>query len=115
MNEIKLRTSILTLKKIGTLTLLVLGFCVNANGQNQPPSANDKLANKKAESCDKNCKEIPANVDFSPPPVPSFMLERTGKTLSLEEMVQQAKEAVLRSQKAADANAPKTPQGKSLD
>lgn len=59
-----------------------------------PPSAQEATT----APCTQNCTTPPAQLDFSPPPVPRFMLERPTRPLSLEEMVEQAKQAQERSQ-----------------
>jgi len=44
--------------------------------------------------------------DFSPPPVPEFMLRKPAKPLTLEEMQKQADEAARRARAERDNNAP---------
>ena len=44
--------------------------------------------------------------DFSPPPVPEFMLRKPAKPLTLEEMQQQADEAARRARAERDKRAP---------
>lgn len=44
--------------------------------------------------------------DFSPPPVPEFMLRKPAKPLTLEEMKKQADEAAQRARAESDKRAP---------
>ena len=44
--------------------------------------------------------------DFSPPPVPEFMLRKPAKPLTLEEMQKQADEAARRARAVRDKNTP---------
>jgi len=44
--------------------------------------------------------------DFSPPPVPEFMLRKPAKPLTLEEMQKQADEAARHARAERDKNAP---------
>lgn len=47
-----------------------------------------------------------AQPDFSPPPVPEFMLRKPAKPLTLEEMQKQADEAARRARAESDARTP---------
>lgn len=82
------------------LILLALTGWLSA-GHSQPfatPPSPPSAQGAATAPCPHECATPPAQMDFSPPPVPRFMLERPTRPLSLQEMVEQAKQAQERSQ-----------------
>ena len=76
----RMERSVRRLSKCGIFAVCWIFACAFA--QNFPPSPGARPA---------------PEVDFSPPPVPEFMLRRQDKPLSLEEMQKQADEAARRA------------------
>ncbi|MBI3043897.1 MAG: hypothetical protein HYY78_13850 [Betaproteobacteria bacterium] len=73
----------------------------------EPPSTAQRPAQPPAG---KPKGKDPATVHFEPPPVPEFMLRKSAKPLTLEEMQRQADEAAERARReraAREAKAPK--------
>lgn len=81
--------------KAGTLSGVFLGLCLAC--------ARAVLA---AEPVPPQAGQGAPQPDFSPPPVPEFMLRKPAKPLTLEEMQKQADEAARRARAESDQRAP---------
>lgn len=73
---------------------LVLCLC---SAHAQEPASAASAGAKPVAPCQADCRQAPGEVDFSPPPVPAFMLSPPKVPLTLEQMVEQAREAERRS------------------
>ncbi len=83
--------------KARTLSDIVLCLCLVSA---QPLLAADPVQQQPAQ------KAAAPQPDFSPPPVPEFMLRKPAKPLTLEEMQKQADEAARRARAERDKSAP---------
>lgn len=81
--------------KAGTLSVVFLCLCLAC--------AQAVLA---AEPVPRQAGQGAPQPDFSPPPVPEFMLRKPAKPLTLEEMQKQADEAARRARAESDKRAP---------
>ena len=81
--------------KAGTLSAVLLCLCL-ACARAMPA----------AEPVSPQAGQGAPQPDFSPPPVPEFMLRKLSKPLTLEEMQKQADEAARRARAESDQRAP---------
>ncbi len=93
----------LRLARLGMLLALILNLsAVHAQAPSSPAAGARPSA-----PCQTDCERAPAEVDFSPPPVPAFMLSPPKVPLTLEQMVEQAREAERRSRPPVFATPPR--------